>query len=201
LAREDLPLLRLDHPMVLAAVDLLVSGETGNAAFLVDDNLPVRTALLQSVYVLEVVADRKLDAGRFLPTTPLMISVDTKLTERPNFRPSDVALRRAADRNIDVARYRKFLSKLVPPMLEHAKDLAEGRAEVLKIEAVEMATEVLNGEFSRLLALRGVNPSITEAEIQAVAAERSALLDALPEARLRLDAVRFVVSPDFLALR
>jgi ATP-dependent helicase HepA len=86
-------------------------------------------------------------------------------------------------------------------MLEHAKDLAEGRAEVLKIEAVEMATEVLNGEFSRLLALRGVNPSITEAEIQAVAAERSALLDALPEARLRLDAVRFVVSPDFLALR
>jgi ATP-dependent helicase HepA len=201
LAREDLPLLRLDHPMVLAAVDLLVSGETGNAAFLVDDNLPVRTALLQSVYVLEVVADRKLDAGRFLPTTPLMIAVDTKLTERPNFRPSDLALRRAADRNIDVARYRKFLSKLVPPMLEHAKDLAEGRAEVLKIEAVEMATEVLDGEFSRLLALRGVNPSITEAEIQAVAAERSALLDALPEARLRLDAVRFVVSPDFLALR
>lgn len=201
LAREDLPLLRLDHPMVLAAVDLLVSGETGNAAFLVDDNLPVRTALLQSVYVLEVVADRKLDAGRFLPTTPLMIAVDTKLTERPNFRPSDVALRRAADRNIDVARYRKFLSKLVPPMLEHAKDLAEGRAEVLKIEAVEMATDVLDGEFSRLLALRGVNPSITEAEIQAVAAERSALLDALPEARLRLDAVRFVVSPDFLALR
>jgi len=201
LAREDLPLLRLDHPMVLAAVDLLVSGETGNAAFLVDDNLPVRTALLQSVYVLEVVADRQLDAGRFLPTTPLMITVDTKLTERPNFRPSDVALRRAADRNIDVARYRKFLSKLVPPMLEHAKDLAEGRAEVLKIEAVEMAKAELDTEFSRLLALRQVNPSITEAEIQAVAAERGALLDALPEARLRLDAVRFVVSPDFLALR
>jgi ATP-dependent helicase HepA len=201
LAREDLPLLRLDHPMVLAAVDLLVSGETGNAAFLVDDNLPVRTALLQSVYVLEVVADRQLDAGRFLPTTPLMICVDTKLTERPNFRPSDVALRRAADRNIDVARYRKFLSKLVPPMLEHAKDLAEGRAEVLKIEASEVAKAELDAEFSRLLALRQVNPSITEAEIQAVAAERSALLDALPEARLRLDAVRFVVSPDFLALR
>lgn len=201
LAREDLPLLRLDHPMVLAAVDLLVSGETGNAAFLVDDNLPVRTALLQSVFVLEVVADRQLDAGRFLPTTPLMISVDTKLTERPNFRPSDVALRRAADRNIDVARYRKFLSKLVPPMLEHAKDLAEGRAEVLKIEASEMAKAELDGEFSRLLALRQVNPSITEAEIQAVATERGALLAALPDARLRLDAVRFVVSPDFLALR
>jgi ATP-dependent helicase HepA len=201
LAREELPLLRMDHPMVLAAVDLLVSGETGNAAFLVDDNLPVRTALLQSVFVLEVVANRSLDAGRFLPTTPLMISVDTKLTERPNFRPSDVAMRRAADRNIDVARYRKFLSKLVPPMLEHAKDLAEGRAEVLKIEAVEAATAELDGEFSRLLALRGVNPSITEAEIQAVAAERSDLLAALPDARLRLDAVRFVVSPDFLALR
>lgn len=201
LAREDLPLLRIDHPMVHGAVDLLVSGETGNAAFLVDDALPVRTALLQSVFVLEIVADRTLDAERFLPATPLVLTVDTKLNERSAFRPSDVALRRAADRNIDVARYRKFLSKLVPPMLDQARDLAEGRAEVLKYEALDVARAELDAEFSRLMALRAINPAITEAEIQAVATERTAVLDAIPEARLRLDAVRFIVSPDFLALR
>ena len=201
LAREDLPLLRMDHPMVTGAVDLLVSGEAGNAAFLVDDALPVRTVLLQAVYVVEVVADRALDAERFLPTTPVVLAVDTRLNERPNFRPSDVALRRAPDRNIDVARYRKFLSKLVPPMLEQAKDLAEGRAEVLKYEALEVATRELGAEYTRLLALRTVNPSITAAEVEAVASERDTLLAAIPEARVRLDAVRFIVSPDFLAMR
>jgi ATP-dependent helicase HepA len=201
LAREDLPLLRLDHPMVHAAVDLLVSGEEGNAAFLVDDALPVRTALLQTVYVLEIVADRALDAGRFLPATPLVVSVDTRLSERPGFRPSDVALRRAPDRNIEVARFRKFLAKLVPPMLEHALDLAEGRAELLKYEAIDAAKLALDTEHARLVALRTVNPSIAVTEVEAIAAERNALLAAIPEARLRLDAVRFVVSPDFLSLR
>lgn len=201
LAREELPLLRLDHPMVLAAVDLLVSGEDGNAAFLVDDALPVRTALLQTVFVLEIVAERTLDAGRFLPATPLMLTVDTKLGERASFRPSDVALRRAADRNIEVPRYRKFLSKLVPPMLERAQDLAEARADVLKAEALEAARHALDAEHARLVALHAVNPSIKDEEVDAIAAERDALLAAIPEARLRLDAVRFVVSPDFLALR
>jgi ATP-dependent helicase HepA len=46
-----------------------------------------------------------------------------------------------------------------------------------------------------------VNPSINEAELDAIATERDALLTALPAARMRLDAVRFVVSGDFLALK
>ena len=201
LAREELPLLRLDHPLVLGAMDLTLSNEQGNAAFLVDDALPPRSALLQAVFLLECVADRKLDAERFLPTQPIMVTVDTRLAERADFRPSDVALRKAADRNIEVPRYRKFLGKLVPPMLEKAEAIAQERSQANVAEAVAQATDALDAELSRLLALRAVNPAISEAEIAGVADERSALLKALPEARLRLDAVRFVVSPDFLALR
>src|SRR5690606_6199286 len=64
LTREDLPLLRLDHPMVSGAIDLLLEGEHGNASFLVDDTLPARTALLECVYVLACAADRELEIGR-----------------------------------------------------------------------------------------------------------------------------------------
>jgi len=201
LAREELPLLRLDHPMVMGALDLTLSNEQGNAAFLVDDALPPRSALLQAVFLLECVADRKLDAERFLPTQPIVVTIDTRLAERADFRPSDIALRKAADRTIEVARYRKFLGKLVPPMLEKAEAIAGERAKGNIEEAVALATESLDGELARLLALRAVNPAISEAEIAAVADERTAMLKALPEARVRLDAVRFVVSPDFLALR
>jgi ATP-dependent helicase HepA len=201
LAREDLPLLRLDHPLVAGALDLALSGEQGNAAFMVDDVLPPRTALLQSVFVLECVADRRLDAERFLPTLPITVTVDTRLAERLDFSPSETALRKAGDRNIEVARYRKFLGKLVPPMLERTETLAGAHGQASIDEAVALATITLDAELSRLLALRAVNPSISEAEIATVADERSALLAALPQSRLRLDAVRFVVSPDFLALR
>ncbi|MGN6654660.1 MAG: RNA polymerase-associated protein RapA [Rhodanobacter sp.] len=201
LAREDLPLLRLDHPLVAGALDLALSGEQGNAAFMVDDVLGARTALLQAVYVLECVADRRLDAERFLPPTPLVITVDTRLAERADFTPSEAALRKASDRHIEVARYRKFLGKLVPPMLECAEALAGSRAQADIDAAVAAATDSLDNELSRLLALRAVNPAISDAEITAVTDERHALLGALPQARLRLDAVRFVVSADFLALR
>ncbi|WP_445146344.1 RNA polymerase-associated protein RapA [Dyella sp. Tek66A03] len=201
LAREELPLLRLDHPIVLGALDLALSSEQGNAAFLVDDGLPPRSALLQAVYLLECVADRKLDAERFLPTQPVVVTVDTRLVERADFRPSDIALRKAADRTIEVSRYRKFLNKLVPPMLEKAESLASERAQTSVDDALAHATEALDAELSRLLAMRAVNPAISDGEIAAVADERTAVLAALPQSRLRLDAVRFVVSPDFLALR
>jgi ATP-dependent helicase HepA len=201
LAREDLPLLRLDHPLVAGALDLALSGEQGNAAFMVDDVLPPRTALLQAIYVLECVADRRLDAERFLPSLPIAVTVDTRLAERADFAPSDIALRKAGDRNIEVARYRKFLGKLVPPMLARAEVLAGARGQASIDEALALATETLDAELSRLLALRAVNPSISDREIAAVADERTQLLAALPQSRLRLDAVRFVVSADFLALR
>ncbi|WP_049623232.1 RNA polymerase-associated protein RapA [Frateuria defendens] len=201
LTREELPLLRLDHPIVAGALDLVLSGEQGNAAFMVDDLLPPRSALLQAVFVLECVADRQLDAERFLPAVPLLVTVDTRLAERRDFEPSEIALRKAGDRTIEVARYRKFLAKLVPPMLEKAEALGREQAEVRIAEAVRQATDELDAELARLIALGKVNPAIGEPEIAAVAAERTALLDALPSSRLRLDAVRFVVSADFLALR
>lgn len=201
LAREDLPLLRLDHPLVAGALDLAISGEQGNAAFMVDDELPPRSALLQAVFVLECVADRRLDAERFLPTLPITATIDTRLTERTDFEPSAIALRRAGDRTIEVPRYRKILAKLVPPMLEKAEACAKARAQADIDAAVAEATATLDAELARLTALRAVNPSISAAEIASLDAERSALLAALPQARLRLDAVRFVVSADFLALR
>lgn len=201
LAREELPLLRLDHPLVLGALDLALSGEQGNAAFMVDDALPPRSALLQAVYLLECVADRKLDAERFLPTLPITVAVDTRLAEHVDFQPSDVGLRKAADRNIEVGRYRKFLAKLVPPMLARSETIATQSAQAHIDAALAQVADTLDTELARLLALRAVNPSISEIEVAATTDERDALLAALPTSRLRLDAVRFVVSADFLALR
>ncbi|NII10071.1 RNA polymerase-associated protein RapA [Oleiagrimonas sp. C23AA] len=201
LAREELTLLRLDHPMVLGGLDLLLASETGNAAFLVDDGLTARTALLQAVFVLECIADHSLDAARFLPPQPLLVTIDTRLLPRPDFEPSAPALRRATERKIEVNRYRKFLTKLVPPMLERAETVAGAQAAKHADAALEQARAQLGAERERLEALARVNPAVSEADVKAVSDELAQLELALPSARLRLDAVRFVVSPDFLAMR
>ena len=100
LAREELPLLRLDHPLVTGALDLLLESEQGNAALLIDAALPPRTTLLECVFVLECVADKKLDVRRFLPPLPLRVVVDNRLNPRNDFEASAESLARAKEQPV-----------------------------------------------------------------------------------------------------
>lgn len=201
LAREDVLFLRLDHPMVVGALDLLLGSEIGNAAFAVDDTLPPRTALLEAVFVLECISPPKLGADRFLPPLPLRCVVDTRLSDRGEWRPDAGALGRSGERNIDVARYRKHLAALLPPMLGACRKQGEARATALVDKALATARAGLREEIDRLEALARVNPSVRASEIDAARDELAMLEELLPQSSLRLDSLRFVASVDFLSLR
>jgi len=201
LSREDVLFLRMDHPMVIGALDLLLGAESGNAAFAVDDSLPPRSAVLEAVFVIECIAPPTLGADRFLPPLPLRTAVDTRLADRSEWQPDGNALARSSERNIDVARYRKHLAALVPPMLASARTRAEARASEEIAKAVTAARAVLGEEIARLEALAKVNPSVRASEIDAARDELAMLEELLPKASVRLESLRFVVSVDFLSLR
>ena len=200
LAREELDLLRMDHPLVAGAFDLLLTGEPGNAALLVDAALPARSVVLEAVYVVECVADVKLDTQRHLPPTPLAVCVDSRLAAR-DYTPSAASLARARERALDISRYRRYLAQLVPPMLEKADVLAAERALDIIGAAVAQARTALDARVQRLQALAAINASVSAEEIASAETARDTTLAALAKARPRLDAVRMAVSPDFLALR
>src|SRR5690348_3022046 len=200
LAREELDLLRMDHPLIAGAFDLLLAGEFGNASFLVDSALPARSVLLEALYVVECVADVRLDTPRFLPPTPLSVCIDSRLAPR-DYAPSAPSLARARERTPDVSRYRRYLVQLVPPMLEAADALAAERARDVTGAAVADAREVLDARLQRLRALGAINTSVTQDELAAAESTRERTLAALTHARPRLDAVRMAVSADFLSLR
>jgi ATP-dependent helicase HepA len=201
LARDDLLYLRADHPMLLSAQEMLASGETGNAAFLIDDTLPPRSAILECVFVLELIAPPHLDADRFLPALPASIAIDSRLQRREDFAPNERSVHRAADRQHDLSGMRKVLGALVPPMLERARSEGEAACAQLASEAARAADAALGAEIARLQALARVNPAVRPQEIERLREERDQLLALLPQARPRLDALRLVASPDFLSLR
>lgn len=201
LARDDLLYLRADHPLILGAQDLLLSSELGNASLLIDETLPPRTALLETVYVLECIADTKLNIARFLPPTPLRVVVDSRLQRREDFIADAHSVALAADRQFDLSPMRKVLNSLVPPMLGAGETAARRDAANLIAEAAEDAKTRLDAELTRLESLARVNPAVSATEVQALHAERDAVLAALTGARPRLDAVRLITSPDFLLLR
>lgn len=201
LAREDLALLRTDHPLIATAMDLLLAGETGNSAFMIDEALPPRTAILQAVFVLECVTDRKLDVARFLPPLPLVTSVDSRLVPRPTFMPSDSAVQRAGVGRLNVHRYRKIFAKLVPPLLERAQVLTQEKVGGEIDKALQAARTTIEGQCERLRNLHAINPAVNMDQVQLLESELATLERDIPRARLRLDALRFVASTDFLRLR
>jgi len=146
------------------------------------------------------VAQRSLGIDRFLPPLPLRVVVDTKLQVR-EYKPNPVSLKKSSDRAIDFNRYRKFLAQLVPPMLERCENAAREIAAREIATAAATAERALGADIARLSALRAVNPAVRAEEIDALDSERQAIAEALPRARPRLDAVRFVCSQDFLGLR
>ena len=201
LARDDLLYLRADHPMLLSAQEMLVSGETGNAAFLVDDSLPPRSAILEAVFVLECIAPARLNVERFLPPSPLTVAIDSRLQLRPGFAPNERASVRAGDRLYDISPMRKVLAALIPPMLESARSEGVAQCQLRTGEALAAADALLGAEILRIEALANVNASVRPEEIQALRDERAQLLAVLPNARPRLDSLRLVTSADFLSLR
>jgi ATP-dependent helicase HepA len=201
LAREDVLFLKPDHPLVEAALDQLLESGMGTAALALDDTLPMRTALLEAVYLLECVAPPTLAIDRFLPATPIRVRVDTRLEPRDDLEPDTAAIARLAERGLDPTRFRRMLAQLVPPMLGAAERHAKERADAMAAAAAAEADARLGAEVERLVALARVNPSVRPAEIEAAIREREAIAAALPQARLRLDAVRFVASADLAGMR
>jgi len=200
LARDDLLFLRADHPLLLAAEDLVLGAETGNASFLLDEALPARSVLLEAIYVLECVAPKRLQVERYLPADPLRVVVDTRLQLREGFVPSARAVERAPERSVDLLKYRKPLAALVPPLVKRAGEAVAIEAGERIAAALTSVEGLLGHEISRLRALALVNPSVRPAEISALEDELATLRDLLPQARPRLDSLRLVASPDFLRL-
>ncbi len=201
LGRDDLLYLRADHPMLRSAQEMLLSSEIGNAAYLIDDSLPPRSAILEAVFVLECIAPEHLNARRFLPATPVAVAVDTRLQVRHGFAPNERASVRAGDRQFDLSPMRKVLAALIPPMLEKARQESVALCAQRSAEALARAEALLDAEILRIQALARVNDAVRPEEIQALVGEREHLRQVLPQARPRLDSLRLVTSADFLSLR
>ncbi len=199
LGRDDLGFVRLDHPLVSGAQDLLLSSEDGGAAFVIDASLPSRSVLLETVSVLEAIAPRGVDVNRFLPPTPIRVLVDSR-RERREHEVDPAAESRSDERPADLARLRKVLNTLVPALRDAAMAMAETDSAELIDSARQAASSELSRARNRLSALRRVNPNVRESELTQLDEQREALDQALSGARLRLDAVRLIASPDIMQL-
>lgn len=193
LVREDLQFLSWEHPLVTAALDLLLGSEQGNSSVAHWPDAKVRGLYLEAVFVLECIAPPELHVDRFLPPTPVRILVDHTGKDESAAWDAEGFARRLKPANVHALLDLPGLREdLLPEMLASAESLASQQAPVLTKRASQQMTTALGHEIARLAALQQVNPNVRPEEVAALVAQQTALRTHLQSARLRLDAVRLI---------
>ncbi|WP_174672423.1 RNA polymerase-associated protein RapA [Pseudomonas citronellolis] len=197
LAREDMQFLTWEHPMVQGGMDLVLSGSLGNTSVAIIKNKALKpgTVLLEMLFVSEAVAPRKLQLGRFLPPVALRCLLDANgndLATRVAFETLHEQLE-----SVPRASANKFVQAQRDVL---AKQFAIGEAKIAPrhAERVEKARQQLvaslDEELARLTALRQVNPSVRDSELEALRTQRDESVALLDKASLRLEAIRVLVA-------
>lgn len=195
LANEDMQFFTWDHPVVVSALDAVLTSELGNTTVVTMKVRGIKpgSMMLESIFVLETPGNRYLQASRYLPSSRIRVMLDQsgrsleKLTEK-----LIDANQQRVKRHIG-AQIAKARRSEIQALLKKATDMASNQADKIRHAALAEAEEKLGYEIARMEALQKVNPSVHEAEVQAIKQSKDKLLDNLQQTELSLDALRLVV--------
>ncbi len=185
LHREDITFMSWDHPLVAGGLDLLLGSEKGNSAFAWADGF--KGLLLQAVFVLESVAPPGLELFRFLPPTPLVITIDHHLQlhgARPDRLKDGPAWH--------VSGSPPAQQDLLRAMLEAARTRADQQVPILIQRARQHVAMEFEREIDRLRHLQAVNDHIRPEEMEDLVHRRATLDRLIGEANVRLDSVLLI---------
>jgi ATP-dependent helicase HepA len=197
LSREDMEFITWEHPMILEAKDMVLSTELGNAAIgtIKLKGVPPATMLLEALYTVNCIAPRALQVERFLPLTPMRLLVDARGKqlaelvphERLNAmvekvkKPTALAIIKQVHRDVDAK-------------MALANAQADEKLQDILGEAERSMREQLGAELQRLEALREVNPSIREEELEHLRYRIEECALHIQHASLQLQALRLIIT-------
>ncbi len=196
LMNENYQLLTWDHPMVRGVLDLVLSDEIGNASIglLKTEALPVGTFFLECLFTVEATAPAHLQLGRYLPTTPIRILVDKNGNDLGN-KVSEAVLDKQLTpvKKLMALQLIKALKTQIAPLVTKAEAHGEQQISAIQAKALKSMQSKLGQEQQRLTALKAINPSVRQAEIDFLAHQQDELSHYIDKAQLTFEAVRMIV--------
>jgi ATP-dependent helicase HepA len=196
LAREEVVFLTWEHPMVRDAMDLIQNHEHGNAslAILHHDDLEPGQLLIECYHVIESSAPRRLHVGRFFPPRLIRTLVEASGEDLSQLREEDfVGIHRHFDREHAVELLRNQRKSI-----ERGLKVAERRiAKLLPgvvAEGTQRMLDAMTVELKRLAALRKVNPTVRQEELDQMKSLALDLHASIQASRSRLDSIRVIIT-------
>lgn len=191
--REDIGFISQDHPLVLESMALLVNSEVGISAFSIKES-DIPNLMLETIFVLEPVAQANLHVDRFMAPTPLRVLVDIRGSDLTHTH--DPAWEQIQLKDGSLNRFLEnpgFNRDVLMAMLKGAEEIASSESTLVKQTARTEMKTALGTELQRLVDLRKINENVRTEEVELARDEIKGITDAIDSARLRLDSVRLIV--------
>ena len=197
LANEDVHYLTWEHPLVIAAMDMVLGSELGNTALtsVPCPGVTPGTLLLECLYVLASASSDELQASRYLPVTTLRV-LTAEGRDRHALDPGhDYLNRRQVPVAMETARaIVRMKAAALHTLVADSERLVQAQAPAMRAAAQRQAEQTLTREINRLKALRRLNPNVRAEEIGYFEQQLQAVTQVLDAASLRLDALRVIVA-------
>jgi ATP-dependent helicase HepA len=196
LAREDMIFLSWEHPMVRGAIDLILDSEQGNAAFALvqHEDLEPGQLLLEAIYLLECAAPKHLQAYRHMPQNLIRVLIDSEDGVINDLPPEEMTeIPRRPDREA-LSQMFQNQRKTIETMIRISEQTARKQLPALVATALKTMLDEATAELQRLAALKKVNPSVRQDELDRLKADTLETHGHIQATRLRLDALRILLT-------
>ena len=198
LANENFHFITWVHPMVINAIDKVISSEMGNASVCTikcKQAISPGALYLECLFVLDTYSDNLQQSNRYLPPTLIRIFVDEQGNhEHPAFNHHAIN-QYLTPVSTEIAKQVVELKKTtVKELVSISEQLAQAQVPKAIKQAQQQIHKIFTAEINRLKALQKTNPNVREEEVQFFEQQLDNLSKRLESANLRLDALRIIVT-------
>ncbi len=197
LSREDMEFLSWEHPMVSESLGMLLNGDLGNTAIgsIAVKSLPKGLFMLECYYTVEGISHKSLELDRYLPLSPfrLVIGSDNKNYSAVLSHDKVNSLVNNLPKTMR-AQIAEQLRSNVTSLLGKADNLVNKETQKIQAKAQNAMQNHLGAELSRLEALRKVNSSVRQSEIDFIKDKIAICSDYIQRTEYQLQAIRIVIN-------
>jgi ATP-dependent helicase HepA len=197
LRREDMEFLSWEHPMVTESMEMIQNSEFGNTALamITLESLPKGTLFVETWYAINIIADKKLQLDRYLPTHPTRFLINHSKKDFSQLLPYEKInpLCGSIPKKTALAIAEKTRA-ITQEILSISQKLADDRIVELKASAKHNMMNDLSGELDRLQSLQKVNSNIRNDEIEYLKNRIQLSEQQIDRARFQLQSLRLIIN-------
>ena len=196
LSRDDLQYLTWEHPLVIGAMDMMLSGDYGNTAFCTIKLPPLKegSLLLEAIFTPHCAAPKALQLNRYIEQgmhRVLLDSNDTNLAALISGANIDTLAQRVPNKSAQ--NLIKHTRHQIEQQIVKVEKIAKAQQPIMIEKALANINQQMQTEISRLQGLAKINPNIRASEIQHQRDLHSSLQGYASSLQFKLEAIRIII--------